>query len=60
MHFCANPSLGHSHNHVLMQVRAQLQGWPEKVHGYLYPFITIAAGIVLGIVLYGWSVWRVI
>ena len=43
---------------VLMQVRAQLQGWPEKLHGYLYPFITIATGNVLGIALYGWSVWR--
>ena len=42
----------------LMQVRAQLQGWPEKLHGYLYPFITIATGNILGIVLYGWSVWR--
>ncbi len=41
-----------------MQVRAQLQGWPEKVHGYLYPFITIATGNFLGIALYGWSVWR--
>lgn len=43
---------------VFLQVRAQLQGWPEKVHGYLYPFITIATGNVLGIILYGWSVWR--
>lgn len=42
----------------IAEVRAQLQGWPEKVHGYLYPFITIATGNVLGIALYGWSVWR--
>ncbi|KAL0029574.1 hypothetical protein WJX79_005229 [Trebouxia sp. C0005] len=42
----------------IAEVRAQLQGWPEKVHGYWYPFITIATGNVLGIALYGWSVWR--
>ncbi|KAL0053769.1 hypothetical protein WJX82_010502 [Trebouxia sp. C0006] len=42
----------------IAEVRAQLQGWPEKLHGYLYPFITIATGNVLGIALYGWSVWR--
>lgn len=40
-----------------LQVRAQLQGWPDNLHGYIYPFVTIASGVVLGIVLYGWSVW---
>ena len=44
--------------HKLMQVRVQLQGWPEKLHGYLYPLLTIASANVLGVVVYGWSVWR--
>ena len=43
---------------LLLQVRAQLQGWPEKLHGYLYPFITFVTSTVLGVILYGWSVWR--
>lgn len=42
----------------IAEVRAQLQGWPEKLHGYIYPFITISTGVILGIALYGWSVWR--
>ena len=41
-----------------MQVHVQLQAWPEKVHGYLYAFATVATSNVLGVILYGWSVWR--
>ena len=43
---------------LVLQVHAQLRGWPEKPHAYLYPFVTIATGNILGVILYGWSVWR--
>lgn len=44
----------------MVQVHVQLQAWPEKVHGYLYASVAIAISNILGVVLYGWSVWRTI
>ena len=40
-----------------LQVHKALMEWPDKVHAYLYALVTIGAGVLSGVVIYGWSVW---
>ncbi len=42
----------------LVQVNSMIKQLPNHIHGYVYTVLTSGSATVLGIALYGWSVWR--
>ncbi|KAK9828861.1 hypothetical protein WJX72_002442 [[Myrmecia] bisecta] len=40
-----------------MEIQAHLKAVPESIHGYVYAIGTIITGALLGVILYGWSMW---
>ena len=42
----------------MLQVNTMIKQLPNHIHGYVYTVLTFASASVLGIAIYGWSVWR--
>lgn len=41
----------------VVQIYTQFNALPAKFNAYIYILVTIGTGAILGIVIYGWSVW---